>query len=284
MIFQVCQESDFHVFIKKMIKYLTLLKGEGIYYLCEEEIMYHIKEAAQLSGVSVKTLYHYDKIGLLVPLKSENGYRTYSQEDLERLQVILYYKYLGFSLEKIAELLKEDTTDILSHLTRQLDYLTQERQRLDTLISTLQKTIQEQKGERKMTIEEKFTGFSYQDNQKYHQEAVEKYGQEVMDQALERQKGREDEATTAFNQIFQALAQNLKAGLPATASENQEEAAKLLQAIRTYGFDCSMEVFGHIGQGYVYNPEFKENIDKFGKGTAQYTSDVIAHYVRTQTK
>ena len=206
--------------------------------------MYHIKEAAQFSGVSVKTLYHYDKIGLLVPLKSENGYRTYSQEDLERLQVILYYKYLGFSLEKIAELLKEDTTDILSH----------------------------------------FTGFSYQDNRKYHQEAVDKYGQEVMDQALERQKGREDESTAAFNQVFQVLAQNLKAGLPITASENQEEAAKLLQAIRTYGFDCSIEVFGYIGQGYVYNPEFKENIDKFGPGTAQYTSDVIAHYVRAQTK
>ena len=135
-----------------------------------------------------------------------------------------------------------------------------------------------------MTIQEKFTGFSYQDNQKYHQEAVEKYGQEVMDQALERQKGREDEATTAFNQVFQALAQNLQSDLPITASENQEEAAKLLQAIRTYGFDCSMEVFGHIGQGYVYNPEFKENIDKFGPGTAQYTSDVIAHYVGTQTR
>ena len=242
--------------------------------------MYHIKEAAQLSGVSVKTLYHYDKIGLLVPLKSENGYRTYSQEDLERLQVILYYKYLGFSLEKIAELLKEEKTDLLQHLTRQLEYLTRERQHLDTLISTLQKTIQEQKGERKMTIEEKFTGFSYQDHQKYHQEAVEKYGQEVMDQALERQKGREDEATTAFNQIFQ----NLKDDLPITASETQEEAAKLLQAIRTYGFDCSMEVFGHIGKGYVYNPEYKENIDKFGTGTAQYTSDVIAYYVSTQTR
>lgn len=105
-----------------------------------------------------------------------------------------------------------------------------------------------------------------------------------MDQALERQKGREDEAITAFNQIFQALAQNLQAGLPVTATENQEEAAKLLQAIRTYGFDCTIEVFGHIGKGYVYNPEFKENIDKFGPGTAQYTSDVIAHYVQTQTK
>lgn len=99
--------------------------------------MYHIK-AAQLSGVSVKTLHHYDKIGLLVPLKSENGYRTYNQEDLECLQVILYYKYLGFSFRKIAELLKEERTDLLPHLTRQLDYLTRERQHLDTLISTLQ--------------------------------------------------------------------------------------------------------------------------------------------------
>ena len=72
--------------------------------------------------------------------------------------------------------------------------------------------------------------------------------------------------------------------IPATAIENQEQAAKLLQAIRTYGFDCSIEVFGHIGKGYVYNPEFKENIDKFGPGTAQYTSDVIAHYVEKQSK
>ena len=194
--------------------------------------MYHIKEAAELSGVSVKTLHHYDKIGLLVPVKSENGYRTYSQEDLERLQVILYYKYLGFSLDQIAELLAEEKSNLLPHLTRQLDYLTRERQHLDTLIATLQKTIQEQKGERNMTIEEKFTGFSYQDNQKYH----------------------------------------------------QEEAAKLLDAIRTYGFDCSIEVFGHIGKGYVYNPEFKENIDKFGAGTAQYTSNIIAFYVENQAK
>lgn len=246
--------------------------------------MYHIKEAAELSGVSVKTLHHYDKIGLLVPVKSENGYRTYSQEDLERLQVILYYKYLRFPLDQIAELLAQEKSNLLPHLTKQLDYLTQERQRLDTLISTLQKTIQEQKGERKMTIEEKFTGFSYQDNQKYHQEAVEKYGQEVMDQALERQKGREDEATEVFNQVFQALAQNLKDGLPVSANENQDQAAKLLDAIRTYGFDCSIEVFGHIGKGYVYNPEFKENIDKFGAGTAQYTSDVIAFYVENQAK
>ena len=117
--------------------------------------MYHIKEAAQLSGVSVKTLHHYDKIGLLVPAKSENGYRTYSQADLERLQVILYYKYLGFSLEKIAELLSQDEQALLPHLVRQLEYLQQERDRLDTLISTLQKTIQDEKGRKKNDNERK---------------------------------------------------------------------------------------------------------------------------------
>ena len=62
--------------------------------------MYHIKEAAELSGVSVKTLHHYDKIGLLVPVKSEKWLSDIQSEDLERLQVILYHKYLRFSLDQ----------------------------------------------------------------------------------------------------------------------------------------------------------------------------------------
>ena len=131
-----------------------------------------------------------------------------------------------------------------------------------------------------MTMKEKFAGFTYEDNQKYHQEAVEEYGQEVMAQALTRQNGREEESAAAFNQVFQSLAENMGQGLPVDAAENQEQAARLLQAIRTYGFDCSLQVFAYIGQGYVHNPEFKKNIDKFGLGTAQYTADVIAAYVR----
>ena len=135
-----------------------------------------------------------------------------------------------------------------------------------------------------MSIQEKFAGFNYQDHQKYHQEAVEKYGQEVMDQALERQKVTKTKLRLPSIKSFEPWHKIFKLVCLITATENQEEAAKLLQAIRTYGFDCSIEVFGYIGKGYVYNPEFKENIDKFGPGTAQYTSDVIAHYVQTQTK
>ena len=103
-------------------------------------------------------------------------------------------------------------------------------------------------------------------------------------EALSHQNGREEESAAAFNQVFQSLAENMQQGLSVDAAENQEQAAQLLQAIRTYGFDCSIEVFGHIGKGYVYNPEFKKNIDKFGAGTAQYTSDVIAAYVQTNAE
>ena len=63
--------------------------------------MYLIKQVSEISGVSVRTLHHYDEIGLLSPKKQENGYRYYSDEELSQLQTILYYKYLGFSLKEI---------------------------------------------------------------------------------------------------------------------------------------------------------------------------------------
>ena len=111
--------------------------------------MYHIKEAAELSGVSVKTLHHYDKIGLLVPLKvgkwlsdiQSRGFRTPSGHSLLQVSRVFF--------RKIAELLKEERSDLLPHLTRQLDYLTRERQHLDTLISTLQKPFKNKKEKEK---------------------------------------------------------------------------------------------------------------------------------------
>ena len=135
-----------------------------------------------------------------------------------------------------------------------------------------------------MTTQEKFVGFTYQDHQNYHDQAVEKYGQAVIDEAASRQAGQEEQATEAFNQVFRNLAENLQVGLKVDAAENQVQAANLLQAIRTYGFDCSLEVFASIGKGYVANLEFKENIDKFGSGTAQYAAEVIAAYVRTNAE
>ena len=80
--------------------------------------MYFIKQVSELSGVSVRTLHHYDNIGLLSPQKDENGYRYYSEGDLSNLQTILYYKYLGFSLKEIQSFLQQKEEDLLPHLQK----------------------------------------------------------------------------------------------------------------------------------------------------------------------
>ena len=244
--------------------------------------MYLVKEVAQLSGVSVRTLHHYDRIGLLCPQKAENGYRYYTEENLTQLQQILFYKYLGFSLKNIKELL-ENETDSLVQLEEQLCLLEAEQERLDTLIDTLTKTIQAKKGMIQMTAKEKFAGFTYQDSLAYQDEAKQKYGKEVIDQSLAKQKGRENEVTEGFNSIFRQFADNLLLGLPVDEKDNQNLAEQLLQHIRTYAFDCSLEVFGYIGKGYVENPEFQKNIDQFGEGVAQYICDTIQTYVQQQS-
>lgn len=78
--------------------------------------MYLIKKVSEISGVSVRTLHHYDEIGLLSPRKNENGYRYYSEDDMSLLQMILFYKYLRFTLKQIKELLQQDENALLTHL------------------------------------------------------------------------------------------------------------------------------------------------------------------------
>lgn len=183
--------------------------------------MFLIKKVSEISGVSVRTLHHYDEIGLLSPKKNENGYRYYSEDDMSFLQMILFYKYLGFPLKQIKELLKQEDPEILHHLKKQLVLMQKEKQ-----------------------------------------------------------KGREQEITDGFNNIFFAISDNMSKGLKATSKENTELAKKLHKHICEYSFDCSADVFSSIGYGYVKNPEFKNNMDKFREGMAQYLCDAIQQYVK----
>ena len=96
----------------------------------------------------------------------------------------------------------------------------------------------------------------------------------------EKQKGREQEITDGFNNIFFAISDNMSKGLKATSKENTELAKKLHKHICEYSFDCSADVFSSIGYGYVKNPEFKDNMDKFGEGMAQYLCNAIQQYVK----
>ena len=246
--------------------------------------MYLIKKVSEISGVSVRTLHHYDKIGLLSPQKQENGYRYYSEEDMSFLQMILFYKYLGFPLKKIKELLKQKDSEILEHLRMQLNLMQKEKDRLLTLIDTLEKTIASTERKMTMTTEEKFKGFTFKDNEKYKQAATEKYGETVMNEAEAKQKGKEEIIADGFNKIFFAFADNIEKGLPATSAENVDLAKQLHQHMCTYAFDCSIDVFSSIGFGYAKNEEFRTNLDKYGKGVGQYACDAIQTYVAQERK
>lgn len=236
-----------------------------------------INEVAKVSGVSSRTLHYYDEIGLLKPTKLENGYRVYTENDLDKLQQILFYKFLGFKLSKISEILNNKSNK-LEILEEQRQLILKEKSRYEQILNTIENTIKSHKGERNMSIEEKFSGFKLEDVKKYEQSAKEKYGEEVIEEAKNRQKGKEDIVNEKFNSVFRELAECKRLGLELSDDKVQEQVDRLYSHLREYGFDCTIEVFSYIGKGYSTNPEFKNNIDRFGEGVAEYISKAIEYY------
>ena len=173
----------------------------------------------------------------------------------------------------------KDDTELLTHLKKQLSLMKKEKEKLLTLMETLQKTIDYEERKITMSTKEKFRGFVYQDNQKYEEMAIDKYGKDVIEKSMENLKGKEVEFTEKLNQIFTSFAENMDKGVEATSKENVELAKSLHECICQYSFDCSIEAFSGIGYGYKENPEFKSNIDRFGVGTAEYACNSMQKYV-----
>ena len=240
-----------------------------------------INEVAKLTGVSARTLQYYDEIGLLVPEKLNNGYRDYSDENLDKLQKILFYRFLKFKLNEIKELLDGDI-DSLKILEQQRELILKEKEKFEIILNNIEKTIKTYKGEQKMTIEEKFNGFKKEDLNKYEDEAIGKYGKETIEESKKRQSGKEDIVAEKFNSVFRSMAEYRKNNINIEEKEVQSKVEELYNYMNKYAFDCSVEVFSYIGKGYSQNPEFKNNIDKFGEGVAEYTSKAIDAYCKSR--
>ena len=236
-----------------------------------------INEVVKLTGVSARTLQYYDEIGLLIPQKLDNGYRDYTEENLEKLQKILFYRFLKFKLNDIKELLEGDFNN-LKILEQQRELILREKEKFEVILHNIEKTISNYKGEQTMTIEEKFNGFKKEDLNKYENQAVEKYGKDTIEESKKRQSGREEIVTEEFNEVFRSMAKFKDENIDVAEKEVQSKVEDLYNNMNEYAFDCSIEVFSYIGKGYVHNPEFKKNIDKFGEGVAEYTSKAIEKY------
>ena len=198
-----------------------------------------INEVVKLTGVSARTLQYYDKIGLLIPEKQDNGYRDYTHENLEKLQKILFYKFLKFKLNDIKELLKGDI-DNLKILEQQRELVLKEKEKFEVILKNIEKTIKNYKGEQTMTIEEKFNGFKREDFNKYENQAVEKYGKDTIEEAKRRQSGREESVEEEFNDVFRSMEKFKNENIDIEDEEVQAKVHELYNHMNEYAFDCSV--------------------------------------------
>ncbi len=226
-----------------------------------------VKEVSQLTGVSVRTLHHYDDIGLLTPdCTTEAGYRLYSDDNLATLQQILFFRELGFSLKKIKELLTSPAFSRQEAFEMQRKMLLEKRKQLDSMINTIEKTIQHARGERHMTNEEKFKGFDFSKNA-YEQEARDRWGDEAVDKSNKKAAQFGPELGEEMNRIYFKLA--ALRHLAPDSNEAQAAIGEWFDFLNQMG-SYSLEAFQALGEMYVADERFTQNIDKFGEGLAVF--------------
>lgn len=236
-----------------------------------------VNEVSKLSGVSVRTLHHYDAIGLLKPTAvTEAGYRLYDDTALERLQQILLFRELEFPLKEIKTILESPHFDRGKALEQQITLLTLKKEHLERLIGLAReiKTI----GANKMD----FTAFDTSQIDKYAAEAKAAYGQTAeYKEFCEKSKGWDSQETQKLNAQMMAIFTEFGAmrELPPDSEQAQEQVKKLQTFITEYFYTCSDEVLFGLGSMYAAGGEFTANIDKAGgDGTAEFVFRAIRKY------
>ena len=230
-----------------------------------------VKEVSELTGVSVRTLHHYDAIGLLKPAKvTEAGYRLYDDAALSRLQTILFYRELQFPLKEIREILDSDRFDASEALSQQIKLLELQYTHLGELIAYARKI--REKGVNDMN----FTAFDKSQIDQYKAEAKARWGNTAAYRESER-RGTPSDAPVQMAELFKRFA--ALRHLPPESGEVQALTADLQQHITDNYYTCTKEIFRSLGEMYVGDERFLKNIDDTaGAGTAAFVSKAIAIY------
>ncbi len=238
-----------------------------------------VKEVSRLTGVSVRTLHHYDAIGLLKPAKvTEAGYRLYDDAALGRLQTILLFRELQFPLKEIKEMLTAADFDPMAALDDQIRLLQLRREHLDRLIDHARNI--QQTGVMNMN----FKAYDTSKLDAYANQAKQRWGHtDAWKESQEKAKGKTREAQAAeadgLMDIFRRLGQ-LRDGDPA-APEAQALVRELQQYISAHYYSCTNQILFGLGQMYAAGDEMNENIDRAGgEGTGDFARRAIEAYCK----
>ncbi|MBN2219470.1 MAG: MerR family transcriptional regulator [Kosmotogaceae bacterium] len=245
------------------------------------------KEVAELSGLSVRALHHYDEIGLLSPKRNaENGYREYSEEDLDKLQQILFFRQCGFSLERIKKLLSNPRFDRAGAFELQKKHLMLEKERIETMLGTLERTLKTIKGEDSMSQRERFKGFDFSYNP-YEEEARQLWGDETVEKSNDFIASKSDREKKDMEKVLDKLFRELAEIRDEDPDSDlaQEAIDKMYKVFNeSFGHYYSLESFAALGNMYVMDDRFKENIDKYGEGLAEFLSKAMQDYADRQSE
>lgn len=241
--------------------------------------MMTVNDVSKLTGVSIRTLQYYDTIGLLKPNgHTEAGYRLYDDTALERLQQILLFKELEFSLKEIKSMINAPDFDRDKAMEQQIELLTMKKEHLENLIDFARKI--------------KTTGVKNMDFTVFDTKKIDEYAKRAREQWGQTPEYREYEEKTKdwTNQDQQDVMKNFmlifaefgKMRTEDPASEKvQCEVKKLQNFISEHFYQCSDEILSGLGQMYASGGEFTQNIDKMGgEGTARFTADAIEVYCK----
>ena len=237
-----------------------------------------IKEFAEFAGVSVRTLHYYDEIGLLRPAEVDRitGYRFYDEDSLFRMQEILFYRELDFSLKSIGEILSSPNYDTTKALKEQKNLLTLKKERLERLISAVDDAM---KGENVMSA------FDNSEFEKHKAEAKEKWGKtdaykEHAERAKNYSKQKWDDLAEEMDHIMAEFAICMRTDKRPDSTEAQNLVKTLQIHITENYYLCTNEILAGLGQMYVADERFKNNIDKHADGTTEFIREAIEAYCR----
>ena len=238
----------------------------------------HIREFAELTGVSVRTLHYYDEIGLLKPafVDKATGYRYYDDQSLMQMQQILFYRELDFSLKDIRQILASPNYDKRQALAQQKKLLKLKKERLERLISAVDNA---------MNGEITMNAFRNDEINQYRDEVKQRWGHTkayAEHEANNKNQSQDAQAAKAaqLDAIFALFAQCMAGGNKADSDAAMALAGKLQDCITANYYTCTKQILAGLGQMYTADERFRQNMDRHGEGTAPFVSDAIANYFR----
>lgn len=242
-----------------------------------------VGQVAEGLGVTVRTLHHYDEIGLVVPSeRSRAGYRLYTEQDLRRLQHVVVYRRLGLPLEEIGRILADGAGSgtVVQHLRRQRETVTHRVAELTELVTAIDRALEAEMNDYRISREEQRELFGDHFDDGYATEAEERWGgTEAWAQSQQRARSYSKEQwqqiSTEGEAVNARYVELMTAGVPADSVAAMDAAEAGRQQICRWFYDCSREMHAGIAEMYVADPRFTKTYEDIAPGLAQYVRDAV---------